>query len=198
VFLGLRGSGEDADPDQLNMGETVYGAYQSFERNARAAGIAVTGIGLDESEYPAIPVVPPEVLARSTWTAGCPVRRERLGYLRVSFWGFDDRPHTGEMVVRADVAQAVVQVFSQLFEARYPIEEMRVVPLAELTLPRPAMATTQRGSSVAGRVDRLDSPLTREDSRSTSTHSITRSTALAWCCLRWLLPTATGTPRGPA
>jgi hypothetical protein len=56
VFLGLRGSGEEADPDQLNMGETVYGAYQAFEGNARAAGIAVTGIGLDESEYPAIPV----------------------------------------------------------------------------------------------------------------------------------------------
>lgn len=56
VFFGLRGSGEDADPDQLNMGETVYATYQAFERNARAAGIAVTGIGLDESEYPAIPV----------------------------------------------------------------------------------------------------------------------------------------------
>jgi len=56
AFFGLRGSGEDADPDQLNMGETVHGAYTSFEGNARAAGIAVTGIGLDESEYPAIPV----------------------------------------------------------------------------------------------------------------------------------------------
>ncbi|MGH8920282.1 MAG: cutinase family protein, partial [Actinomycetes bacterium] len=56
VFFGLRGSGEGADPDQLNMGETVYSTYQAFERNARAAGIAVTGIGLDESEYPAIPV----------------------------------------------------------------------------------------------------------------------------------------------
>jgi hypothetical protein len=79
--------------------------------------------------------VPPEVLTRSTWTAGCPVRRERLRYLTMSFWGFDDRPHTGEMLVRVDVAQDVVDVFGQLFEARYPIEEMRVVALPELTLP---------------------------------------------------------------
>lgn len=79
--------------------------------------------------------MPAQVLARSTWTPECPVRREQLRYLTMSFWGFDDRAHTGEMVVRADVAQAVAAVFSQLFEARYPIEEMRVVALPELTAP---------------------------------------------------------------
>jgi hypothetical protein len=58
VFLGLRGSGEDADPLQLNMGETVYAIYQAFESNAEAAGITVTGIGLDKKEYPAATVLP--------------------------------------------------------------------------------------------------------------------------------------------
>jgi hypothetical protein len=56
TFFGLRGSGEDADAEQLNMGEAVHDAYLVFESNARQAGIAVTGIGLDESEYPAVPV----------------------------------------------------------------------------------------------------------------------------------------------
>jgi hypothetical protein len=60
VFLGLRGSGEAARSDQLNMGETVYATYQAIERNARAAGITVTGIGLDEAEYSAVPVLPPD------------------------------------------------------------------------------------------------------------------------------------------
>jgi hypothetical protein len=53
----------------------------------------------------------------------------------MSFWGFDDRPHTGEMIVRDDVADAVVGVFGKLFEARFPIEAMRIATPADLTAP---------------------------------------------------------------
>lgn len=76
--------------------------------------------------------VSPEVLARSTWRPGCPVPPERLRYLTMSFWGFDARVHTGEMIVRADVAEDVVGVFEQLFAARFPIEQMRVVSPAHM------------------------------------------------------------------
>ncbi|RZS32512.1 D-alanyl-D-alanine carboxypeptidase-like protein [Herbihabitans rhizosphaerae] len=78
--------------------------------------------------------VPATVLARSTWQPGCPVRPDDLRYLRLSFWGFDDRPHTGEMIVNARVADAVARVFERLYAARFPIEEMRVVARPELTL----------------------------------------------------------------
>jgi hypothetical protein len=67
-----------------------------------------------------------ELLPRTTWRPGCPVPPERLRYLRMSFWGFDDRPHTGEMIVREDVAEPVVGVFRKLFAARFPIEAMRL------------------------------------------------------------------------
>jgi hypothetical protein len=73
-----------------------------------------------------------EVVARSTWTDACPVSREDLAYLTLSFWGFDERPHTGELVVHADWAAEVVDIFRQLFDDRYPIEEMRIVSAAEL------------------------------------------------------------------
>lgn len=73
-----------------------------------------------------------EVLARSTWTPECPVGREDLRHLVVSFWGFDDRAHTGEIIVHADWAEEVVEIFRQLHDARYPIEEMRIVAAAEL------------------------------------------------------------------
>jgi hypothetical protein len=79
--------------------------------------------------------VPPQVLARSTWQPTCPVRADQLRYLTMSFHGFDDRVHTGEMLVNADVAQAVVGIFGQLFEAGFPIEEMRVTAAPELDLP---------------------------------------------------------------
>ncbi len=73
-----------------------------------------------------------EVLARSTWAPGCPVEPEDLAYLTLSYWGFDQQPHTGEMIVHRDVAEAIVGVFEKIHEARFPIEEMRVVRLEEL------------------------------------------------------------------
>jgi hypothetical protein len=83
----------------------------------------------------AIGPVPPEVLARSSWTPACPVKPEQLRYLTMSFRGFDARAHTGEMLVNAAVAQTVVEVFKKLFAAGFPIEEMRISPGAELNLP---------------------------------------------------------------
>ncbi|MBW3659876.1 MAG: M15 family metallopeptidase [Actinobacteria bacterium] len=79
--------------------------------------------------------VPDDVLARSTWHEDCPVPRDELRYVQVSFWGFDARPHTGELLVAAGVAEDMVTVFEQLYEARFPIEEMRVVDASELELP---------------------------------------------------------------
>lgn len=80
-----------------------------------------------------VSTVPADVVARSTWRPQCPVRLDELRYLTVSFWGFDARRHTGELIVNARVAADVVEVFRQLHDARFPIEEMRVVTAAELT-----------------------------------------------------------------
>ena len=77
--------------------------------------------------------VPPDVVARSTWSAACPVGLADLRYLTVSFWGFDDRAHTGELLVHRSAADQLVAVFRRLFEVRYPIEEMRVIGPDELT-----------------------------------------------------------------
>jgi D-alanyl-D-alanine carboxypeptidase len=68
----------------------------------------------------------------ATWTAGCPVGLADLRYLTVSFRGFDGRPHTGELVVHRQAAAAVVSVFARLYQARFPIEEMRLVTGADL------------------------------------------------------------------
>lgn len=80
----------------------------------------------------AVGPVPEEVAARSTWQSACPVGLDDLRYLAVSFWGFDERPHTGELLVNASASDDVVEVFRQLYEHRYPIEEMRVTRPEEL------------------------------------------------------------------
>ncbi|MET8851778.1 M15 family metallopeptidase [Amycolatopsis sp. NPDC004625] len=82
-----------------------------------------------------ISAVPADVLARSTWQPACPVKAGDLRYLTMSFWGFDGRAHTGEMLVNASGAAGITKVFGQLFAARFPLEELRVTSPAELTAP---------------------------------------------------------------
>jgi hypothetical protein len=74
-------------------------------------------------------------LARSTWTEDCPVERDELRYLRLTFWGFDDRPHQGELIVNQEVVDDIAEVFRALYEARFPIEEMRIVTQADVDAP---------------------------------------------------------------
>jgi hypothetical protein len=76
--------------------------------------------------------VPAEVLARSTWAPGCPVGADDLAYVQLTFWGFDDQRHTGELLLNRSVADDVVGVFRTLYKERFPFEELRVTPRSEL------------------------------------------------------------------
>lgn len=76
--------------------------------------------------------IPSDVLARSSWNDNCPVDLDQLTYLTMSHYGFDGRVHTGEMVVNAAVAEDVIEVFRKLHEAKFPIEQMRVIAAEEI------------------------------------------------------------------
>ena len=47
-----------------------------------------------------------------------------LRQLSLSYWGFDNAPHRGTLVVGASVAPAVVDVFHRLYDSRFPIRRM--------------------------------------------------------------------------
>ena len=78
---------------------------------------------------------PAEVIARSTWAPGCPVRSTDLAWVRVAFRGFDGSRHTGELLVNGEVATDLVKVFAQLWSAGFPMEQMRITTKAEQTAP---------------------------------------------------------------
>ena len=78
---------------------------------------------------------PREVIARSTWRSDCPVAARQLSLIRLSFWGFDQRRHTGELLVNAAVAEQMISVFAELYRERFPIEEMRITRRHELDAP---------------------------------------------------------------
>lgn len=89
----------------------------------------------DEHFRSSIGPIPVDVLARSSWVPECPVAVDELSYLTVSHYGFDGRFHTGEIIVNSDFAEEVVEVFRLMHEARYPIEQMRVITKEEIDAP---------------------------------------------------------------
>lgn len=78
---------------------------------------------------------PDHVIGRSTWESACPVDRDQLAWLRVRFRGFDGERHTGELLVHAAAADDLVEVFRDLWEADFPIEQMRITTPADLDAP---------------------------------------------------------------
>jgi hypothetical protein len=89
----------------------------------------------DDEFHFTIDPIPPDVLARSSWVPECPVAVDELAYLTVTHYGFDGRFHTGEIIVNQDFAEEVVEVFRLLHQARFPIEQMRVITKEEIDAP---------------------------------------------------------------
>lgn len=74
--------------------------------------------------------LPADVRMRMTgvsWRSGCPVGLDALSYLELPHWGFDGAIHRGELVVATTVATGVLGVFRALYDARFPIEKIRLV-----------------------------------------------------------------------
>jgi hypothetical protein len=59
-----------------------------------------------------------------SWRPGCPVALRDLRVLRLSHWDFGGRTRTGRVIVHRDVARDFVQVFRDLYAARFPIRRM--------------------------------------------------------------------------
>jgi hypothetical protein len=64
------------------------------------------------------------VVSSGSWHAGCPVPLSQLRLLSVSYWGFDGRAHTGQLVVRDRAAASLGEVFRRLYRLRFPIHHM--------------------------------------------------------------------------
>ena len=62
-----------------------------------------------------------------SWHRGCPVSPAQLRRVRVTYWGFDRRPHTGAIVANENAVSDLVQVFARLYAARFPIRRLRPI-----------------------------------------------------------------------
>lgn len=50
-----------------------------------------------------------------------------LSYLKITYIGFDEEEHVGEMIVSAKLASEVLDIFKELYEIRYPIEKISLI-----------------------------------------------------------------------
>jgi hypothetical protein len=62
-----------------------------------------------------------------SWHPGCPVHLRALRLVTLRYWGFDRQAHRGRLVVHRDVAEKVVGIFRRLYQASFPIRQMRLV-----------------------------------------------------------------------
>ena len=62
-----------------------------------------------------------------SWRVGCPVGPDQLRKMQLSYWGFDNQPHLGTMIVNAAVTADVAKIFAALFAERFPIYQMQPV-----------------------------------------------------------------------
>ena len=79
-----------------------------------------------KGEISPIPEKIKKQMVGTTWKKECPVKLEELSYLKLSYWGFDKKPHVGELIINKAIAENTVKVFKELFEIRFPIESMKL------------------------------------------------------------------------
>ncbi|MEX1038862.1 MAG: M15 family metallopeptidase [Acidimicrobiia bacterium] len=63
----------------------------------------------------------------ASWEPGCPVGPDGLRIITMSHWNYAGSMSTGKLVVAAGLADQVVAIFRDLYDARFPIERMELV-----------------------------------------------------------------------
>ena len=102
----------------------------------------------------------------SSWHRGCPIGPESLRVVAVSYWTFEGRVETGELVLNAAIAERAQRAFARLFELRFPIRRIRNV--AEY-------ASDDSASMAADNTSGFNCRLIGNGSRSWSNHAYGRA-----------------------
>jgi D-alanyl-D-alanine carboxypeptidase len=130
VACGSSGGGDDPTPPLPEAAGTT----------SVASPPASPGLTTDPETHPAeepatersgfhgkvdeLPAALADEMRGTTWKPGCPVPLDGLSLLHFNYWGFGGNVLRGPMVVNASVADEVLWVFRQLYDARFPIKRV--------------------------------------------------------------------------
>lgn len=122
---------EEARQEELEQQKRERAARLEFYRVCESG--TVVSDALSEAETSALffaSEIPEEVFARMdgvSYVENEHIALSELRYLRMLYRGFDGEAHVGEMVVNAQIAQTVLEIFRHLYDQDYPIEKMRLI-----------------------------------------------------------------------
>lgn len=68
-----------------------------------------------------------EFMQGKSYKSDCAIPREDLRYIHVLHVGFDNETHEGEVIANKAVAEDLLDIFRELYEAKYQIEKIRLV-----------------------------------------------------------------------
>ena len=67
-----------------------------------------------------------ELRSGGFWHSGCPVALSDLRLVTMSYWGFDGRVQTGQLVVSKVASGPLKRAFGRLYRLHFPIHHMRL------------------------------------------------------------------------
>lgn len=62
-----------------------------------------------------------------SYKKNCPLPLNELRYLRLLHRDFEGKTQAGEMICNAQIAEALVEIFRELYAKNYPIEKVRLI-----------------------------------------------------------------------
>ena len=68
-----------------------------------------------------------ERMQGKSWPEGCTMEREDLMYLSLLYKDADGNTHEGELICNKKIADTLIDIFRQLYDAGYPIEKMVLI-----------------------------------------------------------------------
>jgi hypothetical protein len=118
VFESCENNDSAVTPDMTVLTEWQAGSTVSQE--------AVEAFGGIDKCFAAEPI-PDGVWQRmqgKTYKENPYIGRDDLRHIRALHWDYDKQMHVGEMIVNREIADRVVSILRQLFDAKYPIQRM--------------------------------------------------------------------------
>lgn len=108
------------------------------DKNVKFSNISEEKTDYTEIEYFNIDAIPvfkqssisdeiAEKIKGVSWKEESPVKLEDLAYINITYWGFDDKEHIGEMIVHKKLAEEIIDIFKDLYDAKFPIEKIRLI-----------------------------------------------------------------------
>lgn len=67
------------------------------------------------------------LMRKYTWNPECPVPLNDLREIYLTYWGYDNKPHQGVLIVHKELAQEITQVFKTLYYHKFPIQRMELM-----------------------------------------------------------------------